>query len=262
MRGGLRVGVIEKRRFGGLLMNARRVENYPGFPGGISGKELADLFTGQLLTSGVTCIEDEILEIRPGKRHLLVGRSDIYQARYVVIATGTRPKSLDINVDIDVFYEIIDLPDHSKRVAIIGGGDIAFDYALSCDDAGIEVTLLLRSPPKAHPMLIKEVQERKRIGIINGISCIFTRNGKLVAPTDCKEHTLHVDALVVAIGREPEDGLLSMVHHQENIFSAGSMKFPSRLRHVGIAIGDGIRTACIILSKKEVDHGDYKTMGR
>lgn len=258
-RGKLKVGIMERNRFGGLIRNARRIDNYPGFPGGISGERLSQMFLRHLEASGVDCIYDEAIGISESQEFEVIGSSDKYRARYLVIATGTKPKPSNIQFPA-LYYEVRDLKEELSRIAIIGGGDIAFDYALSCFERGMDVTLLIRSVPKAHPQLVEEVNETKGIKTISGVKDILHQESHIIVKTTHKEWRIEADAILVAIGREPEDALLEDARGSRNLFSAGSMRYPSWLRHTGISVGDGIRVACEILSR-EVRHGDCKEMG-
>lgn len=260
VRGHLTIGIIEKKRFGGLIWNARKVDNYPGFPGGVSGQRLGSIFKEHLFDSEVEPISDEILRIEEGEGYNLIGCSGNYSAEYVVLATGTRPRKMELDFP-KLYYELCEVPEHVKRILIIGGGDIAFDYALSCDDRGMDVTLLLRSQPRAHPLLIEEVKGRSGIKIMDGIRGISIRDEKLMIQMDSCNQYLDADAVLVSIGRVPEDSPVQMVTDGKNLFHAGSIRFPSWLRHTGIAIGDGIRIACEILLREE-GNGDSKKMGR
>ena len=187
-RGKLKVGLFERKGVGGLVQNARLVENYPGFPGGISGRRLAELLERQLQEVGLKWIEEEILEVTGQEGSKLRGRHGTYHSRYLILATGTKPRPLSLK-GVPLYYEVVELPEGLRQVAIVGGGDVAFDYALSCADRGMEVLLLVHSLPKAHPSLQGEVSRNPRIRVLYGVSELkgegrylsFTTGGRLYA---------------------------------------------------------------------------------
>ena len=244
----LKVVVIERGRIGGLVWNASRVENYPGFPGGVTGRELAELFASQLEMAGVEVVKDEVLRVEPHP-FLLHGRRGLYRCRYLILATGTRPRRLPLR-GIPVYYELLEVPQGVRRIAVVGGGDVAFDYALSCADRGTEVFLILRSPPKAHPGLQEEVRQRPEISLFIGAS-IEATDGGLVLKGREGIIPLEVDGVLGAIGRLHEDRLLKGIEGVKGLHLAGSLRLEAPLRHVGIAVGDGIRAAYQILKEVE-----------
>ena len=62
--------IIEKNEPGGLLRNANLVENYPGFPNGISGIDLSHIFVEQLNRFGVELISDEVISLDYAENHV------------------------------------------------------------------------------------------------------------------------------------------------------------------------------------------------
>ena len=111
-RYGVHPVVFEREQIGGLLRNANLVENYPGFPQGISGLELVDLFIRQSKNLGIDVTYEEVIELDYELGSFQVRtRRQSYASRLVVIATGTKPlhfKNLPIPDELadKVFYEV------------------------------------------------------------------------------------------------------------------------------------------------------------
>jgi len=104
--------IFERANVGGLLWNANLVENYPGFPRGISGPRLVKLFIRQAHNLAIAVTHEEVitLDYAQGLFHAHTLRNS-YASRVAVIATGTKPfpiTGLSIPPEITdrVFYEV------------------------------------------------------------------------------------------------------------------------------------------------------------
>jgi thioredoxin reductase (NADPH) len=282
VRSGLRTMVFERARPGGLLWNAGRVENYPGFPGGISGPELASLFRNQALGLGVTIEALSIRRLRPSGHGFFTaeaGRTGI-RAGAAIVASGTRPirarlPGCAVLMGRRAFTEIADVrPEEMKgrRALIIGGGDAAFDYALQWRDRGGEPEILIRSKPKSLELLadrardagIRVMDEVKIIGLTKKSSGILLsyRKEKMIFHREA-------DVLLLACGREPDlSGLAPFLRPTfrkkaagilpPGLFGAGDV-IQGRYRQTGIAVGDGLRAAMAAVDylKGTEVHGNY-----
>jgi thioredoxin reductase (NADPH) len=114
----------------GAVKNANLVENYPGFPGGISGSELLQLFREHAVRLSVRVTFEEIKKLSfDGRVFQAVTSQGDYQSRVAVIASGTKQRPLtDLAVPAAlcdrVEYEVFSLLDlRGQEVAIIGAGD-------------------------------------------------------------------------------------------------------------------------------------------
>jgi thioredoxin reductase len=137
-RYGVPTVLFEARQAGGLLWNANLVENYPGFPGGISGPDLVRLILQQAEEIGVEVIPREVSSITYRKQLFSLHTPQaIYPCRRLVIASGTRalgfePGLIPPEAQDKVYSEIYPLlAVQGARIAIVGAGDAAFDYALN-----------------------------------------------------------------------------------------------------------------------------------
>jgi len=89
--------LIEKLVPGGLVVSTDKVENYPGFPGGIVGAELTKRMEEQAREFGLEIVIEEVksLAVRDGVK-IVRTPSNEYKATAVIIATGTEPKRLNV----------------------------------------------------------------------------------------------------------------------------------------------------------------------
>jgi thioredoxin reductase (NADPH) len=145
--------VFETGLPGGQIVSASIVENYPGFPDGISGQALADLMVQQAQNAGAEFRTISPVEaIRPdGKQFVLATGGGEVQARVVVLATGAIPKKLGIPGEAEFtgrgvsWCATCDGPlFRDKIVAVLGGGDSATQEAVYLSKIASEVHLIHR----------------------------------------------------------------------------------------------------------------------
>ncbi len=265
-RSGLNPVLIERDRPGGLLWNAHRVENYPGFPGAVAGPDLIRLFRKQLAGAGLTITSADVRQVSRSRNGFRVdGGGEVMEARAVIVASGTVPRQLPParlgGCDLSIaFYEPRDIPSGKRnRIAIIGGGDAAFDYALGLAGDGCTVDIFFHSSrPRALGLLVQRARDTTNIRIHPRTSVVplSNRDGKLVMETETGNRH-QADVLLIAIGRDSNmeflDGDL-----REEIRRAGPEGVPGLIlagdvrrghrRQVAIAVGDGVAAAMRIAS--------------
>ena len=260
-RAGLDVTLFEKDEIGGLLLNAYLVENYPGFPLGIEGKQLCRLMKRHLKKWNIKPIKKEVKEVIIKKNSFILnakGSRNTFRA--VILATGTTPKKLGIPLEQAVvgklvFYEIKELLPKLKLgnfCAVIGGGDAAFDCALNLARNGIAVEIYFRSKkPKCLPLLEDRVKKLNAICLRSSIIpiAINKREGKLEikfrSTNGTTTYTSKPDYLLIASGRNSNYELLPKDLEKNNIpglYIAGDVR-TGKFRQIGIAVGEGILVA-------------------
>lgn len=259
-RSGLSPVVIEKDRIGGLLLNANLVENYPGFPRGISGPELVRRFESQLRNTRVVARFEEVIELDHRSVFRVRTERDEFESRFVVVACGTQPRQvsgLEIPDEVSnrIFYEVRDLPDaRDKRMVIVGGGDAAFDYALNLVRKN-HVTILNRSDrPRCLRLLWERVRQSSGIEYIDDAMIFSVQPSpdgvRLAVRSSAGDWELAADYVIFAIGRIRNLGFLterlrdrlSELEKDGLIHLVGDAK-NGVYRQVSIAVGDGVRAA-------------------
>ena len=209
---------------GGQLTITTDVENYPGFPTGILGPEMMELFRAQAERFGTQIIDDVVTRVVLRERPFLIeaGKRQMH-AEAVIIATGASAKWLDIPSEkalsghgvsacatCDGFFF------RNKEIGVVGGGDTAMEEALFLTKLAAKVTVIHRrdalraskvmqqrafANPKIHWEWNQEVVEvlgdKKE-----GVTGIKTKNNQT------GEHrTLPMNGLFIAIGHEPNTEL-------------------------------------------------------
>jgi thioredoxin reductase (NADPH) len=141
---------------GGQAASSSRIENYPGFPSGISGAELAERVETQALKFGAqlsTPCEIVGLACHEHLRAVLADGTDI-PTRALIVASGARYRWLPLErwdefVGAGIFYAATELEARSCAdgpVTVVGGGNGAGQAALFLASFGCEVTIAIRRP--------------------------------------------------------------------------------------------------------------------
>jgi len=263
--------ILEKDQVGGLLRNANLVENYPGFPGGISGIKLVKLFQKQIDSSEIRVSFEAVTEMaHSGTRFEIVTSENTYTPDVVIIASGTKPRTLEANlaqeeVKDKIYYEVYPLlRSKSKRITIIGAGDAAFDYALNLAKNN-EVTILNRgNQVKCLPLLWERALISKHITYLSEVRTrsikLGVNNGLLLECESCSDKlVLEADFIVTAIGREPAIDYVSIslkneareLEKKQKLYFVGDVH-NDLYRQTAIAVGEGIITGMKIFRYLEV----------
>ena len=278
-RHGVRAVVFERGPAGGLLRTAGRVENFPGFPGGISGPALAALLGEQLFASGAELVREEVSSLDREEEFLTVrtGGGDV-RCSAVIVASGTRPREVtdpDIPSEVRdrVFREVDELRGvRGAHVAVIGGGDAAFDYAMSLSEEN-DVTVLVRgSSTRCLPILATRVRSRRRVTVrtLTRITTVAEGSGGRLRLASVSEGgdgesasaDIDADYLVLAVGREPDDGFLSEELRRDapTLEERGELLFAGDVvngifRQASIAAGQGTHAAMRVAAmlREQVD---------
>ena len=150
-RAGLKSLLIERGIFGGQMVNAKIVENYPGFPQGIGGLDLGLLMHEQATKYGVETSTDDVTSISPGKPHRVITTEHSLEAKAIIIAAGSQYRRLDVPGEGQFlgrgvsYCATCDGPlFRGEQVAVIGGGDTAVSDALELTQYAQKVYLVHR----------------------------------------------------------------------------------------------------------------------
>jgi thioredoxin reductase (NADPH) len=258
--------LFEKESAGGLLWNANLVENYPGFPKGISGPELISLMISHLNELNIKIIQLEINRISQIKGCFkLKSGAEEFTADYIIVASGTKPKPLKLEISDSIrrliHNDLRKLQDvKGKHIVIIGSGEAAFDQALNLSSKNL-ITIINRGEEiKALKLLAERSTKIKKISymentqiekmeLLKGMDPDANRIIQIVTRDKTGEtHVLECEEVISAVGREAQLEFLDHHIESEKIFLVGDVK-NGLYRQVGIAIGDGILAAMKIHNK-------------
>ena len=140
---------------GGQLMTTTEVENFPGFPDGITGPELMDQMKAQALRWGTEMVTEDVTAVDISQRPFIIGSEErVVRAHSIVIATGATAKRLGLPSEQKFWNQGISacaICDgatpifRQEELAVIGGGDSAAEEAVYLTKYGSHVHLLVRS---------------------------------------------------------------------------------------------------------------------
>ena len=214
---------------GGQLMFTTEVENYPGFPEGVTGPEMMDAFRAQALRFDTRVITDDIVEVelRGQPKRMVTARGEELTADSVIVATGANARWLGVPNEERLAQSgggvsacaVCDgaLPYfRGQVVAVVGGGDSAIeDATYMAKFAGKVLIIHRRDQLRASAIMQKRAFDDEKIeflwnkvvtevvgdDVITGLRLKDTVTGE--------ETSLQAGGMFVAIGHTPNTGFLS-----------------------------------------------------
>jgi thioredoxin reductase (NADPH) len=220
---GLRTVVLERTAPGGQAWTSARIENYPGFPEGISGAKLAESARVQALGHGAEIlIGAEVHHAEPGggeRFKLTLCNGSQLRGRSGVIATGVAYRrlavpGLDELLGAGVYYGAApnDARLYRQRdVVVVGGANAAGQAALHLADYARSVTVVVRRPSIVERMshyLVERIAANSRVHVLTGAAVCGvigeTRLEGVEVQREGYRQDLVADALFVLIGGRPQ----------------------------------------------------------
>jgi len=272
-RAGLSVAVIERMGVGGQIAAAERIENFPGFPQGVTGAELGPLLHEQADTAGAEFVLDTVggLAIE-GDWRVVNAESEPLKARAVIIAAGSRLRALGVPGE-EVFLgrgvsHCASCDGHffaGQDVCVIGGGDSALDEALVLTEHAARVTIFHREDQfDAQRVLVERAVGNGKITLVPNTAVEEIFGDDAVAGVRLRDLTSRivrdhaVKGVFVYVGLEPNSAFLrgtvtlDPAGHVETdimmrttvpgIFAAGDIRAHSVAQLAAVA-GDGATAA-------------------
>lgn len=267
-RANLSAVVVEQMLPGGEIASSERLDNYPGFPEGISGFEFGQSLEKQAARFGAEIVAAGIekADLLGDAKKVATSRGDFY-GRTVIVATGTVPRLLGVPGEELLrgkgisFCATCDGPFFSNgQIAVIGGGDAAVKEALYLTRFAGKIYLIHRRDKlRAVPFLQEQIINHPKVDILwDTVVKSFDGAGRLERITienvkDAAVAELPVDGAFLYVGRIPNTAFLSglevdsqgyIITSEEmetslpGVFAAGDVR-RKFLRQVVTAAADG-----------------------
>ena len=223
-RANLKPLVFEGIQPGGQLTITTDVENFPGFPEGIMGPDLVNLFRKQAIRFGTECEYQTVTKVDFNKRPFSVWLGEsIYTSETVIISTGSKAKVLGLDSEMKLMGHGVSACAtcdgfffKRKTVLVVGGGDSAMEEALFLTKFASEVYIIhRRNEFRASKIMQKRVFDNDRVKVIwdsvitkirgsveEGVSGVLLQNQQ----TD-EELNMDCDGVFLAIGHTPNVSL-------------------------------------------------------
>ena len=290
-REGIDAVVVEASALGGQAGISGRIDNYPGFPDGISGTELAGRFVAQARRYGVELLSAvAVTTVQRDHDDLVTSLSSGQQltSHAVIVATGSKYRRLDVLGEDNLigagvhFCATCDGPFYkgAGEVVVIGGGNSALEEGLHLSQFAQRVRVLSNSDLSASSVLQERVRSDPQFTIHTGVDIVELEGerGKFAAVVardhDSKQtHRFPAAAAFVFIGLKPNSALLgdavqrdaggflvtssAMETSMPGVFAAGDVRSGST-KQLGSAVGDGI--AALLMTRRYLEAHHHKAV--
>jgi thioredoxin reductase (NADPH) len=281
-RADLKTVLVESMMVGGQVITTTKIENYPGFPGGVDGPELMQRFHEHCQEYGLQIVQGEVQQLNDkGEIKEVVVDGKSLQARAVIVATGAEPRKLGIPGEAELVGRGVSYCAtcdgaffRNVPVAVVGGGDTAAEEALFLSRFASKVYLVHRRDAlRATRILQERIFANDKIEVVwDSLPEQVTSDNRGVNGLEVKnklsgeKSVLEVEGVFFAIGVIPKAHFLADVLDLNEdgyivtdtecrtsipgVFAAGDVRNKT-LKQIATAVGDGAVAA--ITAEKYLD---------
>ena len=274
-RAGMSVVVLEKLSAGGQMAQTQQIDNYPGFPDGVDGFELAELMQNQAHRFGAETEYAEVYSVDLQAKPRVIETSEgQFHARTVVIATGAGPRELGLPKEKalvgrgvaycaacdGMFYR-------NKTVVVVGGGNSAAADALLLSRIAKKVILVHRRDTlRATKVYHAPLMNAENVEFLwNSAVTELEADGRLQAVVvknlvSGEESRVECDGIFISVGRNPASALVkdqleldaadyilageSTETSIPGVYAVGDVR-TKQLRQIVTAVSDGAMAAAM-----------------
>lgn len=277
--------LLEKGVIGGMAAITDWVDNYPGFPNGISGLDLAENLRKQAERFGAKIELGEVQTIkRDGDKIKLVATDGDMYARAVLIATGSDHKKLGVPGEEEYYARGVHYCAtcdgafyRGKKLVVVGGGNSAVQEALYLTRYASHIDLLVRGDKmRASEVLVKELEKNDKISIhMNTPTNAIVGDGEFVQKVEATDNITgkpigyETDGVFVFIGLNPNTQFLKNTDIEldeigfiktnakletaiPGVFAAGDVRSGATMQ-IASAVGEGATAALRIREYLELN---------
>jgi thioredoxin reductase (NADPH) len=289
-REGIEALVVDRSGLGGQAGITERIDNYPGFPDGVGGGELADRFIAQASRYGVellSAVEVTGLGIEDGDVQLDLASGQRVAAHAVLLAPGSTYRRLGVPGEDELigagvhFCATCDGPFYkgAEEVLVVGGGNSALEEGLFLTQFVQRVRVVARGQLTASKVLRDKVAQHPQMVVhtdstVESLAGAGGRLTEVVGRTPDGEQHWHPAGAFIFIGLDPNTGWLRGIVDLDQwgfirtdgtfatsvpgVFAAGDARVGST-KQLGAAVGDGIAALIAIRSYLQ-QHSDLRRL--
>ena len=284
VRSGVSVALIECNAAGGQILSTAEIENYPGFPKGVKGWELADLFDAHLAEYPVARIRGDVSAVGPAEGNtyrISLAEGEALMAKSLVVCTGAKHRDLGAPGEDSFrgrgvsYCAVCDGNFYRGRdVIVVGGGNSALEEALYLSRIVNKVYLVHRRDAfRGAKVYEDKIRAAENIELVTKSVIDEIRGGNagmdsaIVRNVESGEiRVIEAEGLFVYVGMVPVSSFLpeqvtrdaagfvitdaEMCTSVSGIFAAGDVR-AKRCRQVSSAVGDGATAATAALTYLE-----------
>ena len=270
----MKTTVLEKLVVGGQIIESYDVDNYPGFPEGITGPDLVERMVAHTRKFDVELVSEgaEDIKLDGPYKHVLTTGGKEYVAPIVIVASGAYHRRLDVPGEKELsgkgvsYCGTCDGPFfRGKRLVVVGGGDAALTEVAFLSRFASSIKLLHRRDAfRAQAAYVNEARKDPKIEfVLNTVLTEIRGEGKVQGVAARNVQTgeafqIECEGVFIFVGHDPNTGFLKTILPQyaggiipvdfnmetsvKGVYAVGDVRVGS-YRQVGTAIGDAITAA-------------------
>ena len=276
LRANKKVLVLEAKSYGGQIINAHNVENYPGISS-ISGFDFATNLYNQVKDLGMEFKKETVIRINEDKS--VVTDKNTYESKAIIIATGAENRKLNLDRESEFvgkgisycatcdgnFYK-------NKIVAVVGGGNTALEDAIYLSNIAEKVYLIHRRDSfRGEDKYLEELKNKRNIEFVLNSNVLKINGTDKIESIDIKNNdgnisNIEINGLFIAVGQEPKNDIFANIininksgYIESNdgvhtnipgIYVAGDTRV-KELRQLTTAVSDGAIAATTAIKEME-----------